>query len=397
MIVFRLTVFLILINSVYAMPDYRNVSLSAFASSVASSNNINIFIDEDLNTQNISFFIPTIRDSKILLEAFKIAIDKKGLNLIKKGNFYYLSKKIKYKINKYVFKLSHNTSSDFKKYLEMLGLQYVYFNSNNSFLVSCNYLQKKSISKFLKSIDISAKQVTLKFYIFSYDSSKINEQGINFSTIYKDIDNITQTAVNTLLLPISTSKNILSSTSFYLAIKFLNSSHIIKINQFPHVLVKNNNPFKFESVKNIPYLVKNTKTDSNTVQDNNSYEYKDVGLKIHGTALIYSNFITLNLDLTIEDIINTSLDSLTPSTNKRYLNSITNLKKGQVLILSGISQKTDDITHINIPFLSAIPYLGNIFKYDYKTVAKSNIVIAIEVLEDEATASFSELVGEKER
>jgi general secretion pathway protein D len=382
-------IFLILVNSLYALPDYRNISLTEFASSVASANNINIFIDEDLSHENISFYIPTIKSSKTLLEAFKIAVDKKGLNLVKKGNFFYLSKKMKYRLHNYVFKLSYNSSKDFEKYLKMLGLKYTYFVSNNTFIVTCNYLQKETISKFLISIDKFASQVTLKFYILSYDDSKVKEKGIKFATVYKDVNNITQVALNTLLFPLSTSSNILSSTSFYSAIKFLDTAHLINIKQYPYILVKNNNSFKFESVKNIPYLVKNTKTDSNTVQDNSSYEYKDVGLKIHGIASIYDNFVTLNIDLTIEDVINTTSDTLTPSTNKRYLNSITNLKKGQVLVLSGIKQKTNDVTHIKVPLLSGIPYLGDMFKYDYKTVSTSNIVIAIEVVSDVATATLS--------
>jgi general secretion pathway protein D len=367
-------------NNLFALPDYRNITLSEFASSVSLANNINIFIDEDLSKKNISFYMPTIKNSKTLLQAFEIAVNKKGLNFVKKGNFYYLSMKKNLMLHQYIFKLKNNCNEDFKKYLDSSGYKSVYLSSNNSFIVYCNYKQKKIISSFLETIDKTASQVTLKFYILSYDDSLVKEKGVKFATIYKDVNSLTQVALNTLLFPLSTSSNILSSTSFYSAIRFLDTSHSININQYPYILVKNNNPFKFESVKNIPYLVKNTKTDSNTVQDNNSYEYKDVGLKIHGKASIYSKFVTLDIDLTIEDVINTSSDTLTPSTNKRYLNSITNLKKGQVLVLSGIKQRTDDITHIKIPLLSGIPYLGDIFKYDYKTTSTSNIIIAIEVL-----------------
>ena len=252
--------------------------------------------------------------------------------------------------------------------------------------------KKKQIDKFLSTLDIQAKQVMLKFYILSYDSKKIKERGIKFGSVYKALDSSVQTAVNALVFPLSTSKNILSSTSFYSALHFLNSNNDINIKQFPYVLVKNNNAFKFESVQNIPYLVKNTQTNSSTVQNNNSYVYKDVGLKIHGTASIYKLFVTLNLDLTIEDIINTSGDKLTPSTNKRYLNSITNLKYGQVLILSGVKRTKKEYTHLAVPFLSNIPYLGKVFTYDYTSNTSSNISVAIQVQKQGAGADVEPLV-----
>ncbi len=372
----------------FALPSYKNISLNDFVQQVSISNNINIFIDEDLSKSNISFFIPTITDPINLFNAFKISINKKGLRLIKKNSFYYLSKKLQYKIHNYIFKLSYNCSVDFQKYLKMMGYKFTFFESNNSYIIMCNSLQKKQIDKFLKGLDIQSKQVMLKFYILSYDSKKLKERGIQYGTVYKALDDTIQTAVNALVFPFSTSHNIISSTSFYSALRFLNQDNYIDLKQYPYILAKNNNSFKFESVQNIPYLVKNTTTDSQTLQDSNSYEYKDVGLKINGKASIYQKFITLDLELTIEDIINLSIDNKTPSTNKRYLNSITNLKYGDVLVLSGVKQDKKENTHLAIPFISNIPFIGKIFTYDYISSSSSNITIAIQVLNSGATPSL---------
>ena len=376
----KISLLIIISFNLYANIDYKNYTLNNFVSEVASANKINIFIDEDLTKENISFYIPTLKDPKNLLEAFKIAIEKKGLRLRKKGNFYYLSKKLKYKIHSYLIKLSYNCSPDFDKYLKLMKFEYTYFKSNNSYLIKCNSIQKKELDKFLASLDVQAKQVMLKFMIISYDDNLQDKKGITLSNTYRALDGSVQTAVNSLLFPLSTSKNILSSFSFYGAIQYLNSKNTINIKQYPYVLVQNNHQFKFESVQNIPYLTKNTKTDSSTVQDNNTYEYKDVGLKIKGTPKILKNFVTLDLDLTIEDIVNTSGDNYTPSTNKRYLNSITNLKYGEILLLSGIKQKKVEQNNIRVPILCNIPFLGKMFTYDYKTHSTSNIIIAIQVI-----------------
>ena len=206
-----------------------------------------------------------------------------------------------------------------------------------------------------------------------------------------------QSAVDSIVFPLSTSQNIISSTSFYGALRLLDTTHNVKINQFPYVLVKNNKKFVFESVQNIPYLVKNTTTDSTTVQDNNSYEYRDVGLKINGVAQIYDDFVSLDLDLTIEDIVNTSIDTLTPSTNKRYLNSITNLKSDEVLLLSGIKQNKKDKSNIRVPILCNIPYIGKMFQYKYTTDSQSNITIAIQVISSGFQSADANLPLSEER
>ena len=370
-------VFLYLVTLVQAN-DLINISLSNFTNRVSKQVNKNIYIDEDINS-TISLYVPNKISNKDIFAIYKNTITKNGFNLYKLGSVYYLSKKKAFKLKNYLFKLSYNCSVDFKKYLQFYNYKYIYLKNNNSFIVKCNASSNKNISKFLLSLDKQAKQVMIKFFIISYDFDNINEKGINYASVYKDASGVVQTAINALVFPLSTATNIIPSTSFYTALKFLNNSHDIKINAFPYVLAKNNDSFQFSSVKNIPYLVKNTKTDSNTVQDNNSYEYKDVGLKINGKASIYDNFVSLNLNLTIEDIASPD-DSLTPSTNKRFLNSITNLKFNQVLLISGIKQNKQKLTKIEIPFLSGIPFLGNMFKYKYISKSKSNITIAIEVI-----------------
>jgi len=99
----------------------------------------------------------------------------------------------------------------------------------------------------------------LKFIIISYDDNLQDKKGITLSNSYIGLDGTVKTAINSLLFPLSSARNIISSTSFYSAIQFLNSRNKIDIKQFPYVLVQNNHKFKFESVQNIPYLTKNTK------------------------------------------------------------------------------------------------------------------------------------------
>ena len=390
-----LLLFFLINNNLFAS-DLVNVSLNQFTNRVSKQTNKNIFIDEDINS-SMSLFIPNKISNKAIFDIYKMSIEKRGFNLSVNNGVYYLHKKTNYKKHFYLFQLKYNVSKDFLQYLKMLKYNYSYFRSNNSFLVSCNFLQKRDIDKFLQTLDKQSKQVMLKFYIISYDDTKTDERGIQFASIYKDASNVVQTAINAIVMPLTSTSNILSTTSFFSALRLLNEAHKIKINNFPYVLAKQNKLFQFESVRNIPYLVKSTTTDSNTVQDNNSYQYKDVGLKIGGIASIYKDFVSLELKLTIEDIIDSGSDSKTPSTNKRYLNSVTNLKYGQVLLLSGIKQDKQANTNIRIPILCNIPFIGKMFQYKYTSVIKSNISIAIQVIKSVGLSANATLPPSSER
>ena len=58
------------------------------------------------------------------------------------------------------------------------------------------------------------------------------------------------------------------------------------------------------------------------------------------------------------------------------------MKRGQVLLLSGIKQTKVKNSDFSIPFVSNIPYLGEIFKYKSENYETSNISIAIQILDD---------------
>jgi len=220
----RLIVLLLffLINNLFAS-DLVNVSLNQFTNRVSKQTNKNIFIDEDINS-SMSLFIPNKISNKAIFDIYKMSIEKKGFNLSVNNGVYYLHKKTNYKKHFYLFQLKYNVSKDFLQYLKMLKYNYSYFRSNNSFLVSCNFLQKRDIDEFLQTLDKQSKQVMLKFYIISYDDTKTDERGIQFASIYKDASNVVQTAINAIVMPLTSTSNILSTTSFFSALRLLNAS-----------------------------------------------------------------------------------------------------------------------------------------------------------------------------
>lgn len=359
--------------------DFVNINLSKFADIVSKQNNINIIIDEDIN-KNISLLVPDKLGDKELFKMFEKTINKSNYNLKKYGNIYYLSKKLKYLDKSHLYKLKYNSFKDCEAVLSNFGVSYTYLKDLNGFMIKSTNNQYKKIETFLNKVDIQQSQVMLKIMIFEYSNDDIEERGIQYASIYKGIDGSLQYALNAIIAPLSTTNPTLLSSDFYAAVRLLNENKEINVKQNPFILAKNKKSFKFEAVENIPYLVTTTKTDAANTSEQNSIEYKDVGLKINGISFIHSDYITLDLDLIIEDLLPDNANNTMPETYKRVLKSNTNIEYNKVLLLSGIKR----IKHIknswSIPFISNIPYLGELFKYKYNTDKEINITIAIEVI-----------------
>ena len=357
-----------------------DITLGDFSREVSSHNNINIYVDEDLNNTKVIYSVPDTISNRDLMQLYKKSISKLGYNLSKTGKSYYLSKKINFKINDYIYKLKFDSSSDIKSLLSALGAKFTYLPNLNSFLISATSNTYQSIENYIKEVDKLQKQVILKIMVFEFNDNKALERGIQYGSLYKSVDNTVKSALNTIVAPLSASTPFISSSGFYSAIRLLNQDNEIKIKQFPYVLAKNNKRFKFEAVQNIPYLVSTTTTEATNTSNQNSTEYKDVGLKINGKAFMHEDYLTLDLSLVVEDLIAGTVDTPTPQTYKRILESSTNIDYNKVLLLSGLKRIKHTRNDYSIPYLSNIPFLGEIFKYKTNSDEEINITVAIEVV-----------------
>jgi len=373
MVLLFLAIFLVQAN------DNKNILLLDFANKLSLQNNINIYIDEDLKDKKISLFVPDSISNYDMLSIFKSTISKLNLNLVGTGTTYYLTKKIKLSDDKYLYKLKYNSFADCNKILKSFGYKYLYLNDVNSFLISTTFKNYTLLKKYLNIVDVKQNQVILKIMIFEFNNNDLTDIGI--SNLVKNQMDVSDIAINAILAPLNSSTLTLSSNKFYGALRFLNEHSLLKVKQFPYVLARHNDNFKFEAVENVPYLTSTIITDATNVSEQTRIEYRDVGLKINGKTLIYENYITLEIDLIIEDFMNSS-ETNTPKTYKRHLNSKSDVDYNNVLLLSGIKRTKHEVINYSIPFISNIPYLGEIFKYKSRSESELNITIAIEVIKD---------------
>jgi len=375
--IFRALIILFLLIQCLAAND-KNITLLDFTELLSSQNNINIYIDEDIKAKEVSLFVPEHLNNDEFLHLYRESVKKLGYELTSVNDTYFLTKSIPNELSSFFIDLKTNSSEDVIKYLTFKDIKFQYIATNNKIVVHCLDSQYPLLFRDISKIDSQKKQITLKFTIIEINYDDLKKRGFEFSSNYETASGDVQNVLNTFVLPFQNTNPVFMRSTFYSALKLFNETKFFNISQNPFILVQDNKDFTFQAVNTIPYQTSTTLTQATNTSEQTSIEYKDVGLKILGKTLIYEDYVNLDLDLIVEDILSTTNNI--PTTYKRQLKSNSNLKYGEVLILSGINQTKINKTDFSIPFISNIPYLGELFKYKSESEVKSNISIAIEVI-----------------
>lgn len=362
----------------FLVANEKNITLLDLTELLSTQNNINIYIDEDIKAKEVSFFVPENITNDEFLYLYRQSVKKLGYEVTNFNDTYYLIKTPPDDLYSYFIDLKTNSFEVVSKYLAFKKVEFQYIDTTNVIIFFCTQQEYPVIYKDISKIDSQKRQVTLKFTIIEINEDDLKEQGFEFSTSYETSSGDIQNVLNTFILPFQSTRPIFQRSTFYSALKLFNENKFLNISQNPYILVQDSKEFNFSAVNNIPYQSSTTVTQATNTSEQTSIEYKDVGLKIIGKTLIYDDYVNLDLDLIIEDILSTNNNI--PTTYKRQLKSNTNLKYGEVLLLSGINQTKINKIDFSIPFISNIPYLGELFKYKSESDVKSNISIAIEVI-----------------
>lgn len=393
----------LLISNLYA--DKIEVPLREFASIVATQNKVNILIQESVDEEKATFLVGD-KDNSIYLPAFKKMLFLKGFEFKedKKNNFYYIEKipekeKEEKKEPEPIKDVFHSMTlknivfEDIENLLKLHASTYSYIKSTNTVAFFCKPEFLPQLTHQIESLDVSFPQVQFKLTILETNLNDLKDRGVNLSAYMQTVtptnteaDTASQTQsfnyfLNLITMPYTASSNVVetSKTGLYGVLKYLNQEGFTEIKNSPIVTARSHAEASFSSGQNIPYLVQSSSFTQASSTKNDSYQYKDVGLKIILKPIIIGNDINFDLTLTLEDILS-GLDTKTPITSKKELKSSYKLKKGELLVLSGINKETQLDSSFGIPLLKDIFIVGELFKFESKSKTSSVITITIEVL-----------------
>lgn len=369
------------------------LNLLEFANLASVNSNTDILISDDINPNEFYFY--TNKGSRVSISHFRKAIEIKGLRLVRNSDFYYVENKaldnngtLTPKAKLRYLELKNNTFDDVSKIIKSTtdsndfnstSSKVEYIKSTNSVVFKANDDDYSDIIDFAQRSDKRLEQVNFKLTILETNLNNAENIGTNLNSL---ADVVTRADfnyfVNLITMPYTAETNVVKDKKkgFYGVLNLLVKNDVTSVKQSPYLVAKNGTPVYFSSVKNIPYL-KNTSTYSNaSTTTQNTYDYRDVGLKVSITPTILKDHIDFDLDLVVEDILDET--TLTPQTSKKELKSNYSINKGEILVLSGINKETAYEYRNGVPLLKDIPIIQYLFSIKQKVIQKSVITLTIE-------------------
>lgn len=393
-----ITLFLILgiINNLKA--ENLELNLAEFATYASEANNVNILIDDSLKNENFIFIINDT--DSYFLEAFRRAVNLKGLELIQTEKFYFVTKRdlyiedLKYRSIKLNFVKFEDIANFLKVYEDRIKFEFI--STSKTLLIYSKEKEFNSINSMINAIDTLPKQLKLKVTILDTNLDKLKELGSDSSNI--NLQNNGNFFFNLVSYPFSVNNNVDSSKkdNFYTFLKYLNENGTSEFLSNPVLTLSDEKQTIFNVVNNVPYQMGTTTINDTALRTSNSYDYRDVGLQIAVTPHIYEdNNVYLDLELNVSNIL-TNVNNL-PVTSKKYIKQSFQLPLNKLLVLTGINKKELITNNTEIPVLADIPFLGWLFKYESTELHKNNLSIVFELIneKDFDTKNFNVIVPNK--
>jgi len=278
---------------------------------------------------------------------------------------------VNYKISFVSHKLNYLQFDSVKALLDFSALPYSYSPVSKTITFKDDGKNSKFIKKVIaeiKLIDVLKEQVTLKITIFDTNLNKLREVGINPNLTF-DFDLLSKTGA------------LLSGSSvgqFKGSLAFLQNNGVTIVNQSTSYLISDSDQLDFKKVVSIPFLDENFAL-SNQVGTNQSkkYKYRDVGFKVLVTPTIVGENVYLDFSLSIENVL--SSGDL-PTTSQNSINNKFSVKKGDIVLLAGVSKNSIIENKVGLPFLESIPFLNDIFTKKSNSNTEDTFNVSIEIL-----------------
>lgn len=269
------------------------------------------------------------------------------------------------------YKLKFLQIDNVKPILEFSGVPYSFSLVSKTIVFKSTKENKKAVSKLveeLKHLDVEKDQVTLKITIFDTNDNKLREVGINPSINF-DFSLFSQTGA--LLTGDAVS-------AFKGSLKLLSTAGVTKVSQSSSYLISDSDKLEFKKVVSLPFLDENFAL-SNQVGTNQSkkYKYRDIGFVVVATPTIVGDVVYLDFSLTVGSVL-TSGDL--PTTSENSIKNQFSAKRGDVIILAGVSKDSLIQTSSSLPWLEDLPILGDIFTHKSDSKQKDFFNVSIEII-----------------
>ncbi|PCI27258.1 MAG: hypothetical protein COB67_08880 [SAR324 cluster bacterium] len=373
---------LILLISLTLYAESIKISLHQLANHVSESNHINIILDPKIDIES-NFYFFSVLSPRISLNAFRIIISENGYLLSKLGNIYYLNKRPEKKFKFEYIKYNNIPYEKLEKLASFFNTELV--NVGGSQII-VKYLDVDMFHNFKRYVSTlsEVKHVYLEGEIISVNEQQLEDIGIDFTSIASSINSIgsfdiglfTNVNNNVAVQELISSRGIneLGDVSFF--INLLKESGAAHVVTRPNMMIMDNGTSVFKAGQEIRIVSSSTDSVRNSGEySSKQYEMLDVGLTLDCSAKILNGHALLDFKFVISELIEYKplLDVLV--IGGHTFTSTFDIKDGEQIMLAGLTTSNDVTYNASVPYLSAVPLVGNLFNHDIDKVENISYII----------------------
>jgi len=352
--------------------EFNEVSVKDALSMYSEFTKRNIIIDASVEGA-LSLRLNCVTSDNLLDAILKIF----DLNVSQQNNSFIVSSTSHFKqfhsVNTLI-KLNHLNAVSFSGVLQKIfkGSVVQGISSTNTLLIQSRFNQIQKIRAAIKSADVPRNQFMIKAKLVSIGSDFLDSQGTSLR-VTDSKDSLVYDFFSTFAAGASSGGSIVlkQTADFYASLDFALEQQDAAID-----LITEPNIFAFENEEasvtdgvQIPYQVK---------LDDGSFstEFQNAALQLRVTPFLSENgFIHLRIYFSKNNAGIQTEQGLQIET--REIITQARIKSGQTLAIGGINETTKSISHVGVPYLKDIPYLGFFFGSKSEHEQKSKIVLLI--------------------
>lgn len=247
----------------------------------------------------------------------------------------------------------------------------------NQLWIQDNPAKLNQLRYLIARLDTPLHQVLIKARIVNVDESYIRELGVKFGTVTND--NMTGTDGLTMDLPVVINQighinlaiaKLSDNSMLDVELSALESSGHGQIISSPELMTADRATAYIQSGEEIPYQEK-------TGNGNTSVAFKKavLGLKVI-PQITPPRQILLNLTVNQDSLSSLTVQGV-PAIRTREMQTQVTVTNGQTIVLGGVYEQSENHTIERVPFLGAVPVLGQLFTSKSESKDRKELLIFV--------------------
>ena len=363
--------------------DYKNINLSDFVQIISQTTNKNIVMSDSIK-KDFHIYLPSydFKNKSASIDLLSNILEINNLSLKTVGDvvLIYKEKPKPPKIediplppveDSYIIKYKYLSIADIQMYLSSLYSDVKNTILKNRLLLYTTKEKYEEIKKQIDSLDDSFLQRNIQVTIIGTLNKDKKDIGIDFKALHVDSNKYIELVTS----KVNFSTSLIDPTQFFAFINLMKDNGYTRLLDNPNITLSDKKDAIIESTQNIPYLTTSTSTKDTQTVKQDSYEYKDVGLKVNFTNVVISEtHLNADLDIYIQSILE---QSITPIIGSRHIKTHITLDINSSLVLGGLSSKLEYEKKSGIPVIEYVPILGTLTSHETTEVKDETFTIII--------------------